>query len=454
MARGVRTLLTLAALLSMPAGALVACSSDGGGTDAVTATSAAPVATTPHAVGRVDETYVDDSRSTPAHGAVAERPERSIDTTVLYPAEGEPGGAPVLDAAPDRDGAPYPVVVFSHGLGGSFDSSRALLEGWAEAGFVVVAPQFPLTNADTEGSLDAADVQQQPGDVSFVLDRVLDAPAGDDPLAGLVDPDQVALAGHSNGAITTLGAVANSCCRDDRVDAAIVLSGADAPFADGEYDFADTPPTLWVHGTEDAQVSYDGAVSMFNRAVGPKGLLTLDGADHATWLRPGPVLDDVVAVTTDFLDAELLGDPAAGARLEGDGTDAATLEWVPDEGADVTIPTVPPPETDRQVSAEPSDDLVDGQPVTVTWSGFLPDGTINIVQCAGDGTGGTAACKLDDAFILQPNPTGAGTTTIEVVTGPVGTGVCDADHACVLAVNDSALSDPDAVIFLPLTFAG
>lgn len=447
--RGLAAIMAVALLL--PA----ACGSDDASAPSTPTTTiaAGPAA---FAVGLAEETFVDDTRSTPGNDEVDEQPDRTLVTQILYPAEGDGASSePVEGAEPDVNDGPYPVVVFSHGLGGSFEVYQALLQGWAADGFVVVAPQFPRTYMGAEGGLDAADVQQQPGDVSFVLDQVIDGAAGDGPLAGMVDGEQIALAGHSNGAITTLGAVANSCCREPRADAAIVLSGADGPFADGEYDFTDTPPILWVHGTEDAEVSYDGAVGMFNRAVGPKGLLTMEGADHGDWLVAGATLDDVVAATTDFLDAELLGDAAAEARLADFDAPDTTLDWVPEEGSDTTIPTVPPPETDREVSADPTTDLADRQPVTVTWSGFLPDGTINIVQCSGDGTGGTAACKVDgNAYILQPNPTGDGSTTIDVVTGPVGDGVCDAAHPCVLAVNDSALSDPDAVIFLPLTFAG
>ena len=43
---------------------------------------------------------------------------------------------------------------------------------------------------------------------------------GDDgPLAGMVEPDEIGIGGHSLGDITTLGVAANSCCRDDRVKA-------------------------------------------------------------------------------------------------------------------------------------------------------------------------------------------------------------------------------------------
>ena len=49
---------------------------------------------------------------------------------------------------------------------------------FAEAGFVVLAPRFPITyTGATDGPLGrAADIAQQPADVSFVLDQVLSLP--------------------------------------------------------------------------------------------------------------------------------------------------------------------------------------------------------------------------------------------------------------------------------------
>ncbi len=445
------------ALACLLLAALLAGCGDDDGADTEPAsgdqTPSAPAAPESFAVGLVEQTYVDDTRVTPANGDIAELPERTLLTRVLYPAEGDATTpTPVVDAPPTAEG-PFPLVVFVHGLGGSYESLEPLVSRWAAAGYVVAVPEFPLTNAATPGGPDAADVQRQPGDVSFVIDRVLAENEGDGPLVGVVDGELIAVAGHSNGAITTLGAVANSCCRDDRADAAIALAGTTAsPFADGEYDLTDAPPILFVHGTDDQQVSYDSSVAMFNRALGPKGLLTIEGRDHGSWLAEGPDIELIAAVTIDFLDAELGGEPDAQASLEGFEADDMTLDWVADDGSTTTIPTIPPPETDRQVTIEPTTGLTDGQPIMVSWTGFLPDGTINVVQCAGDGTD-SASCQLNDAFILQPNPTGEGSTTIEAVIGAVGDGVCDRSNPCSIVVNDSALEGDDATIRIPIAFA-
>jgi dienelactone hydrolase len=417
------------------------CSSGDSDDSQSAATTTTVAATTPtrFAVERLDETYVDTSRVTPANGDVAEKPDRTLPTNILYP----------------KGSGPFPLVVFSHGLGGSYEYYEPLMQKLAAAGYVVAAPRFPLTYAGAPGGPNGADVQQQPGDVSFVIDQVLAASKGGGPLAGLVDPDAIALAGHSNGAITTLGAVANSCCREPRAKAAVVFAGTTGPYAGGEYDLADAPPLLLVHGTKDLQLAYEGAVTMFNDARGPKGLLTLTGQDHGKWLAKGAVLDGVADATTSFLDAYLRGDTEAANALAAFKAPGMTLKWVPEEGSTMTIPTVPRPEGKRSATATPTTGLTDGQLVTVSWKGFNRNGTINIVQCSGDGkTGGTAACDLNDAYILRPDPTGEGTAQIDMVVGPVGTGTCDATHPCMIVVNDSALTAEEAIIRIPVTFAG
>ena len=437
--------------------AFVGCSSggsDAGGTSPTPASTA--VVVHDHAVGRVTRTFVDPSRPTPANRAVPARSDRTLQTTIFYPAEGPSGGAATLDAPADTSAGPYPFVVLSHGLGSAEDLMTPLATAWAAAGYVVAFPHFPRTYAGAEGGVDAADVQSQPGDVSFVIDQVLaESDGSGTPLTALVDADTIALAGHSNGGITTFGAVANSCCREPRADAAIVFSGVNSPFADGTYDLSDTPPILLVHGVDDQLIAYNQAVDVFNQLDPPKGLLTLDHSDHTGWLVPtDPAFDVVVHATLDFLDAELRGDRAALARLPDDQVPGvATMHWAGDESAVVTVETAPQPATNRMASLSSGDGLRDGQTVTVTWSGFLPGKAVNIVQSAGNGPNGAAACDITGGRILQADPTGEGSLDLVVHTGAVGTGVCDASTPCTIVINDAGLQDEHASIRIPITFA-
>ena len=359
-------------------------------------------------------------------------------------------------SAPD-DGGPFPLVVIGHGLGGNEEYLTPLTLEWVSAGYVVAMPHFPLTYAGTPGGVDGADVQNQPGDVSFVIDEVLAASEETEgPLAGLVDGDGIGVAGHSNGGITALGISANTCCRDERIATALVLSGTASPYADGEYDLSRMPPTMFVHGVNDQAVSYNQVVETFDEAPAPKALLTLEQAGHGDWLAADDEAFAVAArATTDFLDAYLSDDAAAIERLASDeDPPIATLHFAPDESAEVTVETVPTPETDRRASVSADTDLRDGQVVTVTWSGFLPGKTVNVLQCTGDGRGGTASCGIAEGHVLVPDPDGSGSVELTVHTGAFANGVCDAQNPCTILVNDSGLLDEDAFVYFPVTFAG
>ena len=415
--------------------------------------------TAPNAVGTVTVTFVDRHRSTPAWDGQPAQPQRTLVTTVLYPASGPAGSTgPVSGAAPDRSAAPYPLIVFAHGLGATPQDYEGILSHWASQGFVVVAPLFPLTHTGTPGGLDEGDIANQPGDVSFVITSALAASRRTTgPLAGLIDAHEIGAAGHSNGAITTLGLVANTCCHDARVKAAAVLAGQENPFKGGHFDYQLAPPLLFVHGTADADVPYSDAQMDFNDARGPKALLTIEGGDHSSAAAlDGPSASTVLDATTDFFDAYLKGDGTARARLSTDQQPGVTtMHAALAVGSTVTVPTTPTPKLNLHATVTPHQKLTNGQQVTITWSGYTPGATVNLLQCAGPASGPSdeSACNFKTAVLLHPDPTGSGSLPLTLVTGPVGDGTCDAAHPCTIVVNNSGHTDPADSIRLPITFA-
>ena len=425
-------------------------------TSTVTDTATATATQRVHAVGVVTDTFVDATRSTVAWGPDPAVPTRTLITTIWYPATGSPDRPPRVGAAPDQRRGGYPLIVFAHGLGADPPQYQRLLSYWASAGFVVAAPQFPLTSDHTKGGPDAGDVVNQPRDMSFVMTSVVKASAGTDGvLAGMVDPLEIGAAGHSNGAITTLGLIANSCCRDRRVNAAVVMAGDDVAFPGGTYDLADTPPLLLVHGTADELLPYTLAIGMFNEARGPKGLVTIEGGDHES--AAGLVASSsssVLRATTDFFTAYLRNDPTALAHIAGDGQHGVTaVRFAPKVGSTATIPLPPAPKRDLHATATPATGLVDGQSVTVRWSGYTPGKVVNILQCAPTvvQSNSSSACAFANAKILTPDPAGHGSVQLKIVTGTVGSGVCDTAHpGCLdrrqrrqLDGSDCIREDPD-----------
>jgi fermentation-respiration switch protein FrsA (DUF1100 family) len=426
-----------------------------------TGCSSPPSATTTtvtHAVGLKMETLVDRGRSTPANGPDPAHAGRTLVTTVLYPATGTPTGRAVPGAVPDRAHGPYPLIVFAHGFGSDVTSYLPLLEKWAAAGFVVAAPLFPLTNSATPGGPDLGDYVHQPGDMSYVVSQVLlQSSAPHQLLSNLVDPSEVGAAGHSLGGVTTLGLVANTCCRDARIKAAVVMSGDPITFPTGHVEDGDAPPLLLVHGNADPTVPYVSSIDVFNQARAPKGLLTVVGGNHDSPVNPaGRAFTSVVRTTIDFFDRYLVGQTAAGARLAADARrGVTTLTFVSQIGAHVVLPVPKVTIGHLHGTVTPSQALTDGQTVTVTWEGYTPEVSVNVLECAKNPPTEATDCDLHNAKVLQPDPTGSGRLSFTVTTGPVGTGTCDATHpGCVIVVNQGGSLVPAASAIVPITFGG
>ena len=390
-------------------------------------------------VGVTTITFVDTSRTTAANGNCPKLPSRTLPTTVYYPT--------------DTANGPYPLIVFAHGFSATPDSYAGLLERWASAGYVVAAPTFPLSSGTSPCGPIAGDVVNQPRDMSFVISSVLDAAKADEgPLAGLVDAKHIGAAGHSNGGITTYGLVGNTKLRDERISAAAILAGTAQKYPTGKYDLAHLPPVLFVHGTDDDLVPYGAAVDGFNAARGPKGLLSITGGDHGSSASPA-----VYDATTDFFDGYLRDDAAARARLPEDQTEGATtMKFVTTKGSAVTVPTVTTPKVDLEAKVTPRKNLTGGQMVTVSWSGYTPGKVVNILQCNGLNRDQSKSneCDYSKAKLLQADPTGTGSLQLEIVKGPIGTGVCDADHpGCFVIVNNASSTDPKDSVRVDISFA-
>jgi predicted dienelactone hydrolase len=252
--------------------------------------------------------WIDWSRTTPANGKYRGRSGREIVTTIWYPATGPADGRVHWRAAGDRAHGPFPVVLFAHGHAGEPDDYAAILGNWASRGYVVVAPAFPLSRRQAFGGPTYADLLAQPGDLSYVLTRVLFSSV--DPtsrLYGLADARRVGAAGHSMGAWTVLGLVANACCRDRRVTAAITFAGEMAPAFTVRFFTAGAPPILFVNSRDDDVVPYANGTRAYAAAPRPKYLLTLTSGGHLVPFSgpTTPVGATVLRVTNEFLDRYL-----------------------------------------------------------------------------------------------------------------------------------------------------
>jgi fermentation-respiration switch protein FrsA (DUF1100 family) len=158
------------------------------------------------------------------------------------------------------------------------------------------------------------DVLNQPADATAVITRVLAE------LGGRIDVERIAAAGHSAGGVTTLGLFSGN--RDDRLDAGVVLAGRQALPAP----FTGTPvPMFFVHGRQDATVTFADGRAAYNAVPWPKAFLNLPKGGH---VPTGNELKVVTATTTDFLQWSLYGDPDAKKRLGTDATRGGVATFV------------------------------------------------------------------------------------------------------------------------------
>ena len=199
---------------------------------------------------------------------------------------------------------PWPLILYSHGLGGSRDGGDAWGEAWADAGCVVVHLQHPGSDIEVlrrglPALHAAANVEQllaRLADVRFVLDEITRrhqagrAPWRDCRLGA------VGLGGHSFGAQTTQ-ALAGQRFRvaarlaDPRLRAFVALSpsaprgGLSAQQAFG----ATLRPFFALTGSLDGDPFGAFATGEPRAGVydglppGQRALLWLDGADHMTF---------------------------------------------------------------------------------------------------------------------------------------------------------------------------
>ena len=286
--------------------------------------------------------------------------QRDVPVRIRWPTPGTPVGQ-----------AARPVLLFSHGLGGTRAGGSVWGEAWAQAGFVVVHLQHPGSDIDAvrgAGSVftDPASLRRlgsaqqllaRLNDVRFALDELGRRQAKSEGSWASVEAERVGLSGHSFGAHTTLGMAGQRYAgfegmNEPRLAAFMAFSPSMPATGNAARAFERiTRPTLCLTGTRDSDVAGTGATPEQRKAVfaalplGAKSQLVLKDADHMTFSgQSGAAVEitpraavtrelqashhaAIAAISTDWWRTHLLNDRAASARLAPPAMLAADDVW-------------------------------------------------------------------------------------------------------------------------------
>lgn len=204
---------------------------------------------------------------------------------------------------------PQPVILFSHGLGGSRENNEYLGKNWAAAGFVAVFMQHAGSDnevwkqaasgdrlAALKSAASAISSRQRFHDVPFVIDQLeIWNNQAEHPLQRKLDLNHIGMSGHSFGAVTTLAVAGrkyplNRSFAEERIDAFLAMSPQPGKGIETNKAFGHiVKPVLCMTGTRDAS-PIDASLKPETRQevftalpAGSKYQLVLDGAEHSAF---------------------------------------------------------------------------------------------------------------------------------------------------------------------------
>lgn len=254
-----------------------------------------------------------------------------------------------------------PVILFSHGLGGSREGFKHGAEHWARRGYVVIALQHPGSDENVwrdraigqrmSAMREAANAQNlllRIEDVKAVIDYLEKIGQGDQSIVGeakrlqtRMDLKHLGMSGHSFGAITTQmvsgqsPAISTQQPTDARIRAAVVLSPSPPKIGQAERYFSKVSiPWMLMTGTKDnspiGDQTAESRLQVFPALpVGEKYQVVFEGGTHAflgertglmsTSNEPSAHARSTVGLSTAFWDAYLSEDDRAKHWLDGEG---------------------------------------------------------------------------------------------------------------------------------------
>ncbi|MBN1849052.1 MAG: acetylhydrolase [Deltaproteobacteria bacterium] len=285
-----------------------------------------------------------------------------IETFLFDPRDGTRDRViPIKVYVPKEEKNRMPIILFSHGLGGSREASSYLGQYWANAGYVAVFVQHPGSDegvwkdAPVNKRLDAlkqaVNVQALLGriqDISFTINQLeyLNQEKGH-PLSGRLNLQKIGMSGHSFGAVTTQAVMGqkflgNLDYREKRLKVFLLCSPSVGQGLSPENAFGHiTSPVMCMTGTEDHS-PIRGAVTAESRRkvfaslpMGDKFQLVFYGGHHDAFserdmngreARDPRFHSAIQQLSTAFWDAYLKDNDKQKGYLKSDGPKAVLLK--------------------------------------------------------------------------------------------------------------------------------
>lgn len=220
---------------------------------------------------------------------------------------------PIKLFSPEEAEGKLPIVIWSHGLGGSRDGADYIGEHLASHGYLAVHVQHPGSDSSLlrEGlrqggimetfqkNASAQNYFLRIQDIHFLIDELERMnEAADGPLSGRLDLERIGMSGHSFGARTSQAVVGQQFMlprgprdmRDERIKAAVLMSPSPAnDRQDPAENFgAISIPVLHLTGTEDTSPIEDleaiqRRVPFDHIPASDQYLLIFDGGAHSVF---------------------------------------------------------------------------------------------------------------------------------------------------------------------------
>jgi predicted dienelactone hydrolase len=267
--------------------------------------------------------------------------------------EGRSRDIPVRIVSPTVLTAATPVILFSHGLGGSLDAGHIWAREWASHGYIVMTLQHAGSDESVwkgkpvaeraqamKNAANARNLLLRLADVKFVLDDLTRRQERGESEWKRADLARIGMSGHSFGARTTLGVSGQTLgplpmTADPRIKAAIAFSpNANRRAGSLDSQFANIRiPFFSLTGSRDGEILGDGTRPQdrtlpFEHMPAPdKYLAFFDGGDHSVFggqharnEQDRMIQSDVRALTLAFWNAHLKQDASARRWLAADAS--------------------------------------------------------------------------------------------------------------------------------------